>query len=114
MRQRVIWLDYARALAIICVVITHTTERVYNLSAAELLQNTGYSRIFAISMFTIGRLGVPIFFFLTGFLVLGKEYNGEKAINFYAQNVGGLLITTEIWILLYNVFDTCFYGEARY
>lgn len=95
-RERVIWLDYARMFAIICVVITHTTERVYNLGAEILGQYSSYSRIFALSMFTIGRLGVPIFFFLTGYLLLDRDYPRKKYITFLKQNFGGLLFTTTI------------------
>ena len=58
-RERIIWLDYARTIAIICVVITHTVQRIYDLSAESLLQSSVSSRIFALSMFSIGRLGVP-------------------------------------------------------
>ena len=81
-RGRTIWLDYARMLAIICVVITHTTERVYSLEAEILGQYSSYSRIFALSMHTIGRLGGPIFFFLTGYLLLDRDYPREQYIFF--------------------------------
>ena len=36
--NRVIWLDFARAFAIICVIITHVTERVYTMNADWMLQ----------------------------------------------------------------------------
>lgn len=108
-RGRTIWLDYARMLAIICVVITHTTERVYSLEAEILGQYSSYSRIFALSMHTIGRLGVPIFFFLTGYLLLDRDYPREQYIFFLKHNFAGLLRTTTIWIVIYNVFNAWFY-----
>lgn len=108
-RKRIIWLDYARTLAIICVIITHTVERVYNLRAEDLLQDSVCSRIFALSMFSIGRLGVPIFFFLTGYLLLDREYSKEQYTTFIKRNFCGLLLTTSIWILIYNIFNACFY-----
>ena len=111
-RERVIWLDYARMFAIICVVITHTTERVYNLGAEILGQYSSYSRIFVLSMFTIGRLGVPIFFFLTGYLLLDRDYPRKKYITFLKQNFGGLLFTTTIWIVIYNIFNAWFYKTS--
>lgn len=108
-RDRIIWLDYARMIAIICVVITHATETVYSLNAETLMQCSMYQRIFAISMFTIGRLGVPIFFFLTGYLLLDREYSSEGYKTFLKNNFCGLLLTTAIWIVAYNVFNAFFW-----
>ena len=54
----------------------------------------------------IGRLGVPLFLLLTGYLVLSKNFNSEDKIKrFYSHNYLPLLITCEIWIVLYNVFN---------
>lgn len=69
--KRIIFLDYIRSFAILCVLLMHTTERVYTLNAMTLAQESMHSRIFSVSLFTVGRLGVPIFFFLTGFLMSG-------------------------------------------
>ena len=108
-RGRVLWLDYARMLAIICVVITHTTQRVYKMDAQILAQSPAHGRLFALSMFTIGRLGVPIFFFLTGYLLLDRDYPREKYIAFLKKNFCGLLLTTAAWTVLYSLFRTWFY-----
>jgi peptidoglycan/LPS O-acetylase OafA/YrhL len=70
-QERIIQLDYIRAFAILCVIITHVTEMVYTLNSAALIQETVNNRVFSVSMFTVGRLGVPLFFFLTGFLMSG-------------------------------------------
>ena len=109
-RARIAWLDYARMIAIVCVVITHTTETVYQLNVESLIQYSLYQRIFAISMFTIGRLGVPIFFFLTGYLLLDRKYSGEHYKAFLKKNFCGLLLTTEIWIIVYNIFNAMFWN----
>lgn len=70
-KKRILWLDYVRVIAISCVLITHTTERIYTLNAMTLAQESVYSRILSVFMFTVGRLGVPLFLFLTGFLMSG-------------------------------------------
>lgn len=44
-KERIIELDYIRAFAILCVLLTHTTERVYTLNAMTLAQESVYSRI---------------------------------------------------------------------
>lgn len=107
-RYRIIWLDYARMIAIICVVITHATETVFKLNAETLVQFSMLRRIFVISMFTIGRLGVPIFFLLTGYLLLDREYSSEKYMSFLKNNFCGLFLTTAIWIVVYNIFNAVF------
>lgn len=112
-RDRIVWLDYARMIAIICVVITHTTEAVYCLNAETLMQFSIHHRLFTITMFTIGRLGVPIFFFLTGYLLLDREYSSERYKAFLKRNLCGLLLTTAIWIVVYNVFNA-FFWKTRF
>lgn len=61
MKQRIYWLDAGRAIAIVLVVFTHIHERVgvNNYLLASLFYN-------------IDRLGVPIFFMLSGGLILPK------------------------------------------
>lgn len=108
-KKRILWLDYVRVIAILCVLITHTTERVYTLNAMTLAQESVYSRILSVFMFTVGRLGVPLFLFLTGFLMSGRDYEYERTITFEKRNVLGLVITTEIWIVIYNCFNAWYY-----
>lgn len=61
-RERILQLDYIRTFAILCVIITHVTERIYTLNSVALTQGTLYNRIFSVSMFMIGRLSVPLHF----------------------------------------------------
>ncbi|PVX31700.1 acyltransferase-like protein [Pasteurella langaaensis DSM 22999] len=61
MNQRIFWLDAARAIAIVLVVFTHIHERV------------GIDNYLLKSLFyNIDRLGVPIFFMLSGGLILPR------------------------------------------
>ena len=60
---------------------------------------------FQFIMFTLGRLGVPLFFMLTGFLLLSRNYDSkEKIIRFYKKNFIVLLAVWYFWIVLYNLF----------
>ena len=65
--RRIPWLDSARAFAILAVLLVHATEHLYVMDAAHLNGMSPQSALFAITAFTIGRLGVPLFLFLTGF-----------------------------------------------
>lgn len=106
--NRIAWLDYARVFAIICVLLVHTTERVFHLTSGSSISESFFLHLVTLSLFTVGRLGVPIFFFLTGYLVLGKSFSSENATVFYRQKFGRLLFTTEIWIILYYFFSLAF------
>ena len=102
-------LDLLRAFATLCVILVHTTERVYQFNLEAMPSYTLQRQLFALTLFTIGRMGVPIFLFLTGYLLLNRTYNKEYTSIFYRRNFLCLLITSEIWIVLYNVFNSWFY-----
>ena len=107
-RERVLFLDVARAVAIISVVFGHSVECFYYMyQDRSILWGIlgGTSRAFDIISITFGRLGVPIFLFLTGALVLNKKFeNGNDCVRFYKKSFLPLLITMELWIVIWNLF----------
>lgn len=104
MIKRLASLDLIRCVAILCVLLVHVTELVYNFDSDMIGEYGAVQSLFAISCFTIGRLGVPLFFFLTGYLILGRNYEGEGIIRFYKEKLWPLLLTIEVWIILYNIY----------
>ena len=99
------WLDIVRAVAIIFVVLCHSVEAFYH---PVLLGQRTVS--FALwngenFLFTLGRIGVPLFFATTGALLLPRKYT--NASHFYKKSLLPLLLTTEIWIFFYYFFN-CF------
>ncbi len=101
---RIIFLDLARSFAIIAVVLVHATEHVYTMSAGYFKSLSLVSKIFAASAFTMGRVGVPLFLFLTGYLILGRKFSNDDCIAFWKNNWLRLFVTTEIWVIIYNFF----------
>lgn len=106
--RRIPWLDSARAFAILAVLLVHATEHLYVMDAAHLNGMSPQSALFAITAFTIGRLGVPLFLFLTGFLLLDRRFTEDACKKFWKKNWLGIVITTEVWIVLYDVFLRAF------
>lgn len=102
--NRILWLDAVRTFAIIAVVLVHATENIYVMEAAYLNGISWYSQAFALFSFTLGRLGVPFFLFLTGYLLLDRWFDEPGIFRFWKRNWLGLLTSTEIWIVLYYVF----------
>lgn len=104
--NRIIKLDIARTFAIICVVLCHYSQMVYTQQSV-LIKDLGFmSRVFFMATFTIGRLGVPIFLYLSGVLLLEKSIEKDEDIfRFYKNNLLPLLIVNEVWIVIYNVYN---------
>ena len=99
-------LDFVRCMAGILVVVTHVSERIYNFGDINnfVLYSTK-QKFFSLIMFTLGRLGVPLFLFLTGFLMLNRTYDKEEISKFYKNKFLTLLITWEIWTIIYSIFQ---------
>lgn len=107
MIKRIYQLDFIRSIAVLCIVLCHTVENTYFLDFDSL--NKLDSSI-SLILHAVGRLGVPFFFFITGYLLLPRSFNdGKDIVKFYRHNLLGLLITTEIWIVLQNIFLSIFF-----
>lgn len=103
--KRIIQLDLARTIAILCVVFCHATEYIYTLTKSGYDALSIKSGFFMVLAFNIGRLGVPIFLFLTGTLILSKKIEKDKDIlSFYKNNFIPLLIVYLVWIFIYNFY----------
>ncbi len=102
-RKRIAWLDYARSIAIVCVCICHSTEIFYHGVLIGESDVTNALWFLLNSLYTFGRIGVPLFLMLTGALMLGKDIAPNV---FYKKYFFPLLITTEIWIIINTIF-TC-------
>lgn len=89
------------------VIICHSTETIYPLSLAGIESLGLGSQATAFTLFTIGRLGVPLFLFISGYLMLDRQYNKQACVRFWRTKWAGLLVATEAWILIYNIFLYC-------
>ena len=114
--NRIQWIELGRCIAILAVILCHIAEITYstNLSNTHYLntdfmstQNI-YSKIFVLFAFTVGRLGVPIFLMITGYLLFDRKYDKSGCKKFYKKNFSRLLACTEIWIIIYNIFIIIF------
>ena len=106
------WLDIVRAFAILCVVLCHCVEGVYSFDpAAVRLLGAGQGG-FAVSMYTLCRIGgVPLFLMLSGYLLLDRDYDGNGCMIFWKKNWLRLLICTQVWIVLYELFLLVYQGQ---
>ncbi len=102
-KTRVEWIDLVRAIAILTVLYIHATDGIYIISSDAILNYTIYSRIFNFASLFIGRIGVPFFLMITGYLLLDRVYDDGRVRKFWAKNCKGLVIVTIIWTVIYAV-----------
>ena len=116
-KNRVEWIDFVRAIAILTVLYIHATDGIFIISSDAIMNYTIYSRIFNFASLFIGRIGVPFFLMITGYLLLDRTYDDERIRKFWAKNCKGLIIITIIWAVIYAVslqFITVKSGQVNY
>ena len=114
--NRIEWIDLVRAIAILTVLYIHDTDGIYIISSDSIMNYTIYSRIFNFASLFIGRIGVPFFLMITGYLMLDRNYDDERIRNFWNKNCKGLIIVTVIWAIIYAIslqFITVNSGEVN-
>lgn len=113
-KKHIVCIDVLRSIAIICVVLCHATENVYKLNLDYMSNVNVLSKFFAFTTFSIGRLGVPFFLFITGYLLLDNYYDHGQCLDFWKNKWFSLLVTVECWIIIYDVFLTLHDDQAFY
>lgn len=100
---RELWCDFIRCIAIFAVILNHSVEFVCSINTSEqYLSIPDKYKGYVLALFLIGRIaGVPLFLFLSGYLLLKKDITKDSdAFAFYKHNLVSLVVTTELWIML--------------
>lgn len=111
-QERIIWLDWARAFAILSVILVHVSEGVFPFRLDGITAYPVAQETLLFSLFTLGRFGVPFFLFLTGYLLLPRNFTVERTVSFWKNRLLGLFFTTEIWIILLEIFWSRVFGTG--
>ena len=102
-QNRIVWLDIARAIAIVSITFNHAVNRSFNIyteQLSEYLQIPVYLTIIKVILYTFSRIGVPLFLMISGTLLLPRNYSGGGTTRFLKHNWLQLLFTTEIWLTI--------------
>lgn len=105
MKRRIFSLDIIRVIAILLVVVLHSLENTWCIT--EPVSASTLTRLGIIIIYSIGRISVPLFLFLTGYLMLDKEYDKEATSKFYRCNLARILIATIVWTVIYYITNVC-------
>lgn len=93
-KKIVYWADLIRVLAIYLVVVIHTSGQLTNVwgkvSAAQWIMADIYGGI--------ARVGVPLFFMLSGYLLLPRS---ESLRSFYGRRMLKIVIPFIVWSIIY-------------
>lgn len=105
--ERIIKLDIVRTIAILNVVLCHCAERMYDMYNYDSIRTFSLlSRVCMMTLFTISRIGVPLFLFLSGALLLKKTIEDDTSvIKFYKNNLLPLVIANALWNLMYTIYN---------
>ena len=101
-------LDIIRIIALMFVFMIHGVETVWGVSPDGLAGASELTKIEVMIIYTLGRLSVPLFLFITGYLMLGKYYKKEDIFTFYKTKVWKLLKITWIWTAIYCIAGILF------
>ncbi|MBE6485542.1 MAG: acyltransferase [Methanosphaera stadtmanae] len=102
-KTRIEWIDLVRAIAILTVLYIHSVDGIYIISSDAILNMTLFSQIFQFISLFIGRIGVPFFLMITGYLLLDRAYDDQKVKKFWDKNCKTLIIVTILWSIVYAV-----------
>ncbi len=107
MNRRVCYLDFLRILAIFFVIILHAENPF--LTNVSLYGSTSW--YLCILQNEFNRIGVPLFFMISGYLLLNSDSTLDIA-SFYRKRFGKLLPPLLVWNLIYAVYYAVQAGTA--
>lgn len=103
-KGRILYLDVARTLAILLVILNHAVNRTWSNYSG--VQNEFYAIGHTLTLIkayltVASRYGVPLFLMITGALILNRRFEKkEDYLRFYRNNWWSLFVTSEIWFFL--------------
>lgn len=96
-------LDVVRALAILAVVIIHSTS-----SGSVVLPQGGFPQLFFLWVNKLSNFAVPVFLALSGLVLFYRyqgDWSGRGALQFYLKRVKQIVIPYLIWSMIYYVYE---------
>lgn len=113
LKERSSVLDFIRVIATFLVVFNHAIVLIYNPNLDSMQWMSGQNKIFCVAGFTLGRIGVPLFLMLTGYLLLSRNYKEGDIKRFYRKKILPLFLVWELWIIFYQIY-MCLFNQIPF
>lgn len=107
MKRESIWLDYVRVIATFCVVLLHSAAPLLNKFDSLPAQNWWAGNFYD----SLTRVCVPLFFMVSGALLLGKS---ESAGDFFKKRAAKVLLPLFAWSLIYLFWRVFYESSAEF
>ena len=104
MKEREYTFDVLRVIAMIMVIIIHVSN-VYTRSYNFIDTN---SYLVSLIFNTISRVSVPIFFMISGALLLDRNFDFKK----YKKRILKIILLIVVWDILYLIWEYYFLGVS--
>lgn len=100
-RDRVMYFDFLRIIAICAVVVLHVSAQNYSSAEVDTLEWQAFN-----FYDSIVRWGVPVFVMISGALFLDGEHSIEKI---YKKNITRIVVAFIFWSLIYAVNNMIYF-----
>ena len=107
--NRIIYLDFIRIFAIFFVIFNHTSEMGYFLFADYPTDSIRFWIYMAVSI--VSKVAVPLFFCVSGALLLGKEPEGLRKL--WKNRILKMIIILMVFSLV-NYVNYCWYAGKEF
>lgn len=101
---RIFYIDEIRALAILLVILIHVSKWFV---AVEVPHTLFWH--FSSFLFSLGRMGVPLFFMISGALLLNKEY---EIVYFFKRRFSRIFVPFAFWIVIIILYKILFFNHG--
>jgi len=98
MSNRIVWIDFIKSVAIILVIIIHSSSPILYQYPAVNINNWDFANLYD----SMSRMAVPLFLMTTGALLLNSKT--ESLSSFYKKRFFKVLLPLLIWSLVYILY----------
>lgn len=99
-------------IAMLYVLLCHAAQDIYGIGYEDIPAMTVPMQAAGFTLFSAGRVGIPVLLMLLGFKLLSQDYGTrEKRIAYWKDCFLPVFITWEIWVAFYQVFLHVWQGQ---
>ncbi len=92
-------------IGMMLMLLCHAAQDIYGIGYADMPEMSILMQIAGFTLFSVGRVGIPVFIMLLGFKLLSEDYGSrELRLAYFKNKVLPMLVTWEIWVVIYEVF----------